>query len=1155
MADNPIKYSDFISPDNSISDLIKQLDELSDAYTNALKNIKGEAIQLAHILKNVSSTTEAGRTATRNAAAQTDKLVRARRDLAFAESENAKVLAKLKAAQREATAINKLLIKRGEEEITMNNLKYKSYDQLSAQYSLNKMVLNTMGAAERQATKDGQAFEAETKAIYEQMKLLQEATGKHTLNVGNYTDATKNLLPIIRQNTYALAEMRMAGKENTAEYKNLQQETAKLKGALANTNAEIKALSSNTSALSSVMSGISVATGAFTALTGSLAAFGEENENVLEVQKKVQGAMALTMGLTTVQANLHKQSAVMLGINTVQTYALAKAEAYRRLIQIQGTKATIGATVAQKAFNLVAAANPYVLLAMALITVVGAIAMFAKGSKEAEKEQAKLNRQIENTNDLIENTAKSAGSQIVTLRKLQKAWNALGNDIKAKNKFIASSKDEFDKLGVKVTDVKDAENLLITNSEAFVKSILLKSRALAGQNLAIKEYERALEDQMKAEQKQTELSNKQKEKPKVGFQDRVVSAFSGGNSQMGGTTDFISPQDLAASRLQGEIKDLKTEMDDFSASSKEAFASGDKYIISSADDAKAAAELLKEANLEISDKGGSGKGNEDKSLKKRQAEISNANKELREEQIKAIKDDTDRQVAEINFQTEQRVKAINDRVARFEDLTQEEKDTIKLIEQNAADQIVQINDDAAEKIRKINIDKEIDLLESQRSALDLKLEATEEGSQAEYDLMVDLLEKERELELAHNAKLSADLRQSESDINNKYNAYKLKQEQEFNQRRTMQMFDMEQMLHQSEFDLLKTTEEEKTRYKLKAEIERWKKILEINKSAAKKMSNTEVQIIENTIARLDKEIAESSKDEKGKDIYSAVGLKLDENEKAAITDSTQFALDQLNSFMEAKVRAADIAVDAAGKEVDSAQARVDQEIEARNNGYANNVALAQKELDMAKKNQDKALKDQAKAQKQQAAIQTIQQVGNLVSASALIWSQLGFPFAIPALGVMWGSFAAAKVKAAQMSKPQTSESYGSGTVELLDGGSHQSGNDVDLGTKKDGTKRRAEGGEFFAVINKRNSRKYRSIIPQVINSLNQGEFESKILGAYDTGGLTINTKNSNPDLKTLISDVKEIRAQKDNEKKIIHLSDGSTMITYKNLSRIIKNQN
>lgn len=62
MADNnnPIKYSDLISPDNSITDLIKQLDELSDTYTNALKNIKAEAIQLAEILKKVSGATEDG---------------------------------------------------------------------------------------------------------------------------------------------------------------------------------------------------------------------------------------------------------------------------------------------------------------------------------------------------------------------------------------------------------------------------------------------------------------------------------------------------------------------------------------------------------------------------------------------------------------------------------------------------------------------------------------------------------------------------------------------------------------------------------------------------------------------------------------------------------------------------------------------------------------------------------------------------------------------------------------------------------------------------------------------------------------------------------------------------------------------------------------
>ena len=51
-----------------------------------------------------------------------------------------------------------------------------------------------------------------------------------------------------------------------------------------------------------------------------------------------------------------------------------------------------------------------------------------------------------------------------------------------------------------------------------------------------------------------------------------------------------------------------------------------------------------------------------------------------------------------------------------------------------------------------------------------------------------------------------------------------------------------------------------------------------------------------------------------------------------------------------------------------------------------------------------------------------------------------------------GEFAASKIKAAQLAK-QTggtggTETYGDGTVELLEGGSHQSGNDIDLGTNR-----------------------------------------------------------------------------------------------------------
>ena len=52
---NPIKYSDLISPDDSISNLIKQLDELSDAYINMSKHVREQAGALATNLREVST--------------------------------------------------------------------------------------------------------------------------------------------------------------------------------------------------------------------------------------------------------------------------------------------------------------------------------------------------------------------------------------------------------------------------------------------------------------------------------------------------------------------------------------------------------------------------------------------------------------------------------------------------------------------------------------------------------------------------------------------------------------------------------------------------------------------------------------------------------------------------------------------------------------------------------------------------------------------------------------------------------------------------------------------------------------------------------------------------------------------------------------------
>ena len=345
---------------------------------------------------------------------------------------------------------------------------------------------------------------------------------------------------------------------------------------------------------------------------------------------------------------------------------------------------------------------------------------------------------------------------------------------------------------------------------------------------------------------------------------------------------------------------------------------------------------------------------------------------------------------------------------------------------------------------------------------------------------------------------------------------------------------------------LEASENKKTQMRLEAEKKRLAALIALYEKDGKTLTDTELQILRNGMALVDKEIA---KNKKGRDVYDMLGLSLDDDQKQAVADSFSFAIDQLNSYLDAWVQAAERKSQLAEKEVENAQNALDAEREARAQGYASNVAQAQRDLDLAKKTQQKALAEQERAQKAQEMMATVQQATNLISASALIWSQLGFPWAIPAIAIMWGSFAAAKIKAMQVTR-SGSEQYGEGTVELLQGGSHQSGNDIDLGRKKDGTRRRAEGGEFFAVINKRNSRKYRDVIPSVIGSLNDGTFAQKYMKAYDGGGMSVMVESQSPDLRGLSNDVKTIREQ--GETRTYSDAQG-THIIHKNLHRIILN--
>lgn len=1222
MADNnnPIKYSDLISPDNSITDLIKQLDELSDTYTNALKNIKAEAIQLAEILKKVSGATEGGRKTIKKAADDAERLARAQRDLAFAESENAKKLAELKLAQQEANQINKLIVK-------INQSAEGSYNRLSAQYSLNKIYLNNMTKAERENTEEGRKLVAQTKEIYEEMKRLQEATGKFQLNVGNYTEASdaiiaygdklKETLGLNSAFGESLLALGRGGAESKAVF------TAIGDGAKA-LGKTLLGLLSNPVFLA--IAGIAAAGAAFkwwydynaglveaTRLTQQFT--GKSGDDLNAFRNEVQAvadsfnadfretliatnALSKQFGISANEALQLVKDGFLAGgdangefLDTLKEYPAYFKEAGISADQFVAivTQTNKMGIFSDKGVDAIKEVN----LRLREMTTATAAALDGIGIS-SEQVQKDLQTGAKTTFDVMRdisaklNELPDSATQVGTA--IADIFGGPGED--AGLQYLRTLKD----ISTNMDEVKGKAGLLGQLQEEQLQSQIELQNALSGLFDATGGNFETLTTQAKVFVNQgltaiikgvidvvnylIELYN---ESVLIrAIWNGIVAGFKTTFDTLGNLFGlFIDIVKATGTALKGaftldfdEVKKgladyaaaygnlVKAQVKDITENFQEGLDGMQKKIKPltipvSVGDTPTPQTDNKPVTTQNPTVTPRGKSDAEKAAEQQAKQIEaaykknlEATRKLQDAQLQLETDEWAKRRQQTQYQYSRQIEDLQHQLQTEKDLNETGRQAI-----NAT--ITALEQQQTEALLKIEQDRQLQELALQKESIELRLQAAKKGSEQERQLRMQLLGNERQTALLQNQQKPTGQQQDAGAINASFDAKGAGIADEYLQAQ-LQIFDQQQALAQSEFDLLRNSEARKTQFRLQAEKERLQKVLELNQQAANKLSDVEVQTIQNTIKKTDQEIEQSKGEERGTDIYGLFGLNLDDDQKEAINTSMQYALDALNTFTAARVAAADAAVEQADKEVSAAQSALDAELEARANGYANNVVQAQKELNLAKKNQEKALKEQQKAQKQQAAIQTLQQIGNMVTATALIWSQLGFPFAIPAIAAMWASFAASKIKAAQLAK-QTgetggtggTETYGDGTVELLEGGSHQSGNDIDLGTKPDGTRRRAEGGEFFAVINKQSSRRFRKIIPDVINSLNNGTFAHKYLKSYSDGdGLTLNVTGQSPDLRNLSDDVREIKEQ--NRRRVYVDGDGNTIESYKNLKRKIK---
>lgn len=312
----------------------------------------------------------------------------------------------------------------------------------------------------------------------------------------------------LRNMQYELAAMEEAGQRGSEGYAKLRDEAARLTNALGDARTQAKILAHDNAGLQGVISGVSGLTGAFSAAQGAVALFSGESENLQKIMLRVQSLMGITIGLQQVANTLNKDSAFRLVTiakaqewwNTVKAKALiattadtaataanTAATAGQAAAATAGTAANIGLA---GAFRLVGAAIASIPgIGWLLAGIAGLVALYkglTKETREAKKQQKELNQAV----------AETAAKPMAAIQQLSKAYSKLGDDLKAKEKFIDENRDKFDQLGVAVNSVKDAENILIANKQAFIESQIMKAKSMAATELAAKKYQEALKKTM-----------------------------------------------------------------------------------------------------------------------------------------------------------------------------------------------------------------------------------------------------------------------------------------------------------------------------------------------------------------------------------------------------------------------------------------------------------------------------------------------------------------------------------------------------------------------------------------------------------------------------------------------------------------------------------
>lgn len=308
-------------------------------------------------------------------------------------------------AQIEANALLREETRDVTRSITINKLAEGSIAQMGMTLTDLRLEYEALSATQRADMEVGGKMLEQIQALDSEYKALRESTGNFRDSVGNYEKGYKGLQDLTDK--FELATRGSVGMATE----------------VLGSNAALETMGTATNLVARSTEGMA---GAMV-----LASTVSEAYNAIVKEGWIQ----------------QKTAAVVDGVRTTQLRLKTTAEAL-------GTKGTIAATIAQKAMNVAANANPYLLLAVGILTVVGALGYFLLSGNKVVEMQKKANEIQAIHLDLLDREAEKYKSNAEIEEKAAETRVSLLNASGAKTADIRKAEDDLARQRVHHNDVQ-----------------------------------------------------------------------------------------------------------------------------------------------------------------------------------------------------------------------------------------------------------------------------------------------------------------------------------------------------------------------------------------------------------------------------------------------------------------------------------------------------------------------------------------------------------------------------------------------------------------------------------------------------------------------------------------------------------------------------